>query len=149
MAVIIRPKFNATQIAKMMAGKRIAIHNAIQQRLQFIGETFVVNARNTNTYMDQTGNLRSSIGYVVYHNGQLLSDDFPGDKPEGVAKARELATDVAADHPTGFVLVCVAGMDYAASVEAKGYDVITNSTLETVQDLKNMVKDLKSKIARI
>jgi hypothetical protein len=172
MAVIIRPTFNASQIAKMIADKRLAIQNAILSRLQFAGEEFVVNARNTDTYHDQTGNLRSSIGYVVYHNGQLLSDNFQavgarkrygtsnhnavqkkygtGTKTdEGVMKARELADEVAAEHPQGFVLVCVAGMEYAASVEARGYDVITTSSISAVKDLKQAMRDLKSKINRL
>lgn len=36
----------------------------------------VNRARSTNTYKDQTNNLRSSIGFVIYHNGQLIFRDF-------------------------------------------------------------------------
>jgi hypothetical protein len=148
MAVTIRPKFNAAQIAKFLAGKRIAIYNAIVSRLKFVGESFVTKARNSDTYKDQTGNLRSSIGYVIYYNGQHLESDFPGAQSEGVTKARELADEVAADFPHGFVLICVAGMDYASAVEARGYDVITNSSLEAIDDLRQAMREIKDKINR-
>ena len=40
-------------------------------------------------------------------------------------------------------------MDYAAAVEAKGYDVITNSSIEAIKDLKQAVKEIKAKIDKI
>jgi hypothetical protein len=149
MAVIIKPRLNAKEIATMMQLKKERIYAAIISRLQFVGEQFVENARNTDTYKDRTGNLRSSIGYVVYRDGQAVSADFPGTTGEGVAKAKALADEVAANHPQGFVLIGVAGMQYAASVESKGYDVITGSSDIAVSDLKKAMSDLKGKIKRV
>lgn len=36
----------------------------------------VANAKRVNTYIDQTGNLRSSIGYVIYYNGKEIESSF-------------------------------------------------------------------------
>lgn len=36
----------------------------------------VNRARSTNTYKDQTNNLRSSIGFALYYNGALIHQDF-------------------------------------------------------------------------
>jgi len=33
-------------------------------------------AKMTNTYIDQTNNLRSSIGYVIYQDGELIKSSF-------------------------------------------------------------------------
>lgn len=157
MAVTIRPKFNAKDIAKWSAEVRARVINAMLSRLSFVGESFIVNARNTDTYMDQTGNLRSSIGYLVAYNGNIMGQNFEA-KPNGngtesgeagVRAAQELAKDIADDYPNGFVLVCVAGMAYAAAVEAKGFDVITNSSITAVADLKQAMRELKSKIHRL
>ena len=137
------------QIRRIMEDKQRRIFSAIELRLQYIGEKFVVAARNTNTYKDQTGNLRSSIGYIVAYNGNIEQSQFDGSTTEGVAKSQELAQEVLNDHPLGFVMICVAGMDYAASVEAKGFDVITNSSLIAVIDLRKMMRDLKQKIDRL
>jgi hypothetical protein len=127
MAIKITPKFSANDIAKWSAEVRARVINAMLSRLQFVGEDFVVNARSINTYMDQTGNLRSSIGYIVVYNGNILSQGFDAagrgteSGQKGVQEAQKLAKDIADEYPTGFVLVCVAGMDYAAAVESRGY----------------------------
>jgi hypothetical protein len=155
MAIKIKPKFSATDIAKWTIEVRAKVINAMLSRLQFVGESFVVNARSIDTYRDQTNNLRSSIGYVVVYNGNILSQGFEaagrgtGSGEEGVQKARKLAQDIADDYPQGFVLVCVAGMEYAASVESKGFDVITNSSMTAVTDLRDAMRELKDKISRL
>jgi hypothetical protein len=154
MAIKITPKFSANDIAKWSAEVRARVINTMLSRLQFVGEDFVVNARSINTYMDQTNNLRSSIGYVVSYNGNILSQNFEvsgkgtGSGEKGVQEAQKLAKDIADNYPTGFVLVCVAGMDYAAAVESRGYDVITNSSITAVSDLRQAMRDLKAKINR-
>lgn len=155
MAITIKPKFSATDIAKWSAEVRARVINAMLSRLQFVGESFIVNARNTNTYQDQTGNLRSSIGYLVSYNGSILGRNFEAtgrgttSGAEGVNKAQQLAQEIADGYPQGFVLVCVAGMDYAASVESKGYDVITNSSTTAVTDLRQAMRELKDKMNRL
>lgn len=110
-------------------------------KLQYIGEEFVNNARLVDTYMDQTGNLRSSIGYVILHDGKIVSMNFKRasgslDGETGRLQGMEFAAEVGREHPDGWVLIGVAGMDYAAAVEAKGYDVITGST-PTAEHLKS------------
>lgn len=149
MAVTIRLTTTPEQIRKIIEAKREQILTAIFNLLAQVGEQFVIDARNTDTYTDRTGNLRSSIGYVIYHNGSLKGDSFPGAQPQGAAEGRQLADEIAADHPTGFVLVCVAGMNYAASVEAKGYDVITNSSIKALANLKDRMETLKTKISKL
>lgn len=155
MAIKIKPKFSATDIAKWAVDVRARIINAMLSRLQFVGESFIVNARNTNTYHDQTSNLRSSIGYLISYNGSILGQNFEAagrgttSGAEGVSKAQQLAQDIADEYPQGFVLVCVAGMEYAASVEKNGYDVITNSSMEAVTDLRQAMRELKDKISRL
>ena len=125
----------------------------------------VNRARSTNTYKDQTNNLRSSIGFALYYNGLLVHQDFitsgtgtgggavsfntkegqevsftpkPGDSSgqRGILLGEMLASKVAQRYMTGFVAVIVAGMDYALYVEAKGFDVLTGSTLDIRADLQ-------------
>ena len=40
--------------------------------LSYVGERCLNEARSTNSYKDQTGNLRSSIGYVIVKDGTIL-----------------------------------------------------------------------------
>ena len=121
------------------------VNNADQkiiEALQYIGENFVTKARNTGNYSNNTGNLRSSIGYVILKDGQIVDSNFPGDKAGGVSEGMKTAEDVAADYPQGFVLIGVAGMSYAAAVESRGFDVITGSAPEAkqVKDLLGAIK---------
>lgn len=81
-------------------------------------------------FTDRSHNLRSSIGYVLYKDGEKISSYFEGKGEEGTEKGENYAADVAGKYPEGYVLVLAAGMHYAAYVEAKGYDVITGASLK-------------------
>lgn len=118
--------FTGSQIRKVLDKKAKEYEDKMVQTLQFIGERFVNDARVNGNYTDRTGNLRSSIGYIILKDGIVLKNNFRG-KAIGVAKARDFALSVARIYGTGFVLIGVAGMEYAAAVEAKGFDVITSS----------------------
>ena len=154
MAVKLVPRFDKKQIRRFLDAKRDAVRKAVILNLQRVGEEFIAHARSVDTYDDQTGNLRSSIGYIIMENGMQLTADFearPGPKgngDEGVQRAKEVTAEVAADHPLGFVLVCVAGMQYAKSVEDKNYDVITNSSTAAAASLKKAMARLLKKIGR-
>lgn len=83
-------------------------------------------------YMDWTSNLRSSIGYVVAVDGdvvQLSSFDAINEGSEGSKSGKAYAMQLIQDFPKGIVLIVVAGMNYASYVSAKGYDVLDSSEL--------------------
>jgi hypothetical protein len=170
MAVSMTPNFNRGELRKMVAKRVEGFNNAVVMALQRAGEEFITVARDSvanglglesvikgiktqptnpntglKTYWDQTKNLRSSIGYVIMKNGQQIFGDFPGDKPEGVAQAKEVAQQVGAKFNNGFVLIVVAGMDYAAAVESKGYDVITGSAPIAEEMLRKAMERLQKK----
>lgn len=82
-----------------------------------------------NNFTDQTGNLRSSIGYIIYHNGSLVRSNFSG-TTEGTAKGQDYAKSLLEIDSEGYVCVFVAGMEYAMYVESKGYGVISGPHLQ-------------------
>lgn len=109
-----------------------ALKNALIYNLCAIGEQVLNAARTTNSYKDQTGNLRSSLGYVVAVDGevvQMSSFDVVKDGGQGATNGREYALQLIQDFPRGIVLIVVAGMNYASYVSAKGYDVLDSSEL--------------------
>ena len=85
---------------------------------QITGESFVRNARQTNTYRDRTANLRNSIGYSAI---------APGRRQESANIHAKQAISEVENEVVDHGLIMVAGMNYALYVEAKGYDVISNS----------------------
>lgn len=122
----LKAKFKLTDIRKKtedfynraLAGALEALKDAAQQ---------VVNeAKLQETYADQTGNLRASIGYVIFFNGEKVAGSFASGT--GQEKGKAFSETVAKKYSKGFVVVLVAGMEYAAYVEAKGYDVLTGSS---------------------
>jgi len=125
------------------------IHEAIIQRLQFLGEKCLTEARTNKTYTDQTGNLTSSIGYVILYEGrQIFTNGFEGEG-EGSGKGRQLANDLFKNYGTGYALIVVAGMNYAAHVEARGYNVLASAEQLAEKELPKMLKALSRNIEKM
>jgi hypothetical protein len=140
----VTPKFNAADVRKQLLERKQRLEQATLFRLQRVGETFITNARSNDTYKDRTGNLRSSIGYVILKDGVQIGGALPGSKAEGVEKAEAMIRRLTGlDQVKGFILLVVAGMDYASAVEAKGYDVLTVSGIRAASDLKKALEKLK------
>lgn len=155
MALSITPKFTKAQIKEVLEKRRENLGKVILLRFQRIGETFVTNARNNGNYKDHTGNLRSSIGYVILQDGEQVFENFktfPAVDAEtkgatvGAENAKAAIDDIAQQFPTGYVLIVVAGMDYAAAVESKNYDVLTSSSLIAENDLKTAILTIQGKL---
>lgn len=140
------PKFTSADIKRMIAAKVDRIEQAILLRLQRIGEQFITDARNNGNYTDRTGNLRSSIGYVVLKNGeQYAKGGFEQIKTgsEGKRKGANILSEAISNFSSGYVLIVVAGMQYAAAVEAKGKDVLTGSSQVAVIELKRAMERIR------
>nr|DAX83391.1 MAG TPA: hypothetical protein [Caudoviricetes sp.] len=119
--------------------------------LQAGGEKFIEIARKSGSYKDQTGNLRSSIGYIIAKDGEVVKENFVEsdkgtDKTTGKYKGRRLAEKVSLSHANGYVLVGVAGMEYAAALEAEGYEVASGANAQCEKYLRDALKSVFSKI---
>ena len=121
------------------------IEDEVVSSLAYIGEKFVNDARSIDTYKDRTGNLRSSIGYVVAINGEILKQFIKtANKDEGGTgkkEAKEFVEDLLAHELKGipgYILIAFAGMHYAAAVESLEFDVITGSTPTATQIGKDL-----------
>ena len=136
---------------------------AIILELIYLGEEAVKLQRGSHLYYDQTGNLTSSIGYMVLDHGNVVKmssfQQVPPKKKRGRPKgsksghaigrqkAAELAKQYAADD---LALVILAGMDYASNVEAKGKNVIDTAQLYVLGNLSQRVnKRLEKAIAKM
>jgi hypothetical protein len=151
MKINLIPKFNRNEIRSVIEAKRQRIEKAIILRLQRVGETFVNNARENGSYKDRTGNLRSSIGYVILKNGEQLNQNFSAVSggPLGEQHASAVIERVKNKFQSGYVLIVVAGMDYAAAVESRGLEVLTGSSIVAEQELKIAFARLSSKIENL
>jgi len=146
----VKPKFTKADLQKMILEKMRHVEEVVLLRLQRVGEQFITDARNNGSYTDRTGNLRSSIGYVVLLNGQQYAGGgFTQVKQgsTGIQTGINILEEAKQRFPTGMVLIVVAGMSYAAAVESKGYDVLTGSSQTAVKSLKDAMETIRRKIA--
>ena len=139
------PKFTKKQLEAQIIAWSVKNERKFILALSYLGEEFVNKARSNNTYLDQTGNLRSSIGYVIAKNGRILKRNFNqiGGANEGVTLGLSLADKAAAEHPKGIVLIVTAGMNYGLYVETMGYDVLTGSIPNQSQVLNSFYQMIK------
>lgn len=128
----IRPIWRKSDIQKIFSKLKDRAEFAIIELLRRTGEEFVKVARLSGEYIDHTGNLRSSIGYVIVKDGKIIGQDFRTsdkegtDKQTGKREAEQLAIDLCLTYSTGFVLIGMAGMKYAVYVEAmENKDVVS------------------------
>lgn len=129
--------------------------------LNYVGLQVVKYVRNRSaeeSWIDQTGNLRSSIGYVIVRNGVIVKrggfEIVNGPKRD---KAKESGSQVGAiyadnlarHYTKGYALVIVAGMEYASYVEdMENKDVLASGTFEAERLVKKLIADyerMKSK----
>lgn len=121
------------------------LHKAVIRTFQYCGEMALNAARSTNSYKDQTGNLRSSLGYVVAVDGKVVyQSDFETVKNgnDGSVKGAKYAKELVRRFPKGVCLIVVAGMEYAAYVKNRGYDVLDSSELLADKIVPRMLKQL-------
>lgn len=108
------------------------------ENLEFVGEACVAEARTAGSYTDRTGNLRSSVGYVISVDGDIRKKGgFESDKP-GAEEGARYAESLVGQYPQGIVLIVVAGMNYAAYVSANGYNVLDSAELKAEDILKQI-----------
>lgn len=116
----------------------------------YVGEQCIVEARDNGDYTDQTGNLRSSIGYAVLWNGKIIQKEC-ADKvkigDEGTSKGEKFLSDrIKKAQKKGVVLIVTAGMNYAEYVEAKGYNVLSSAELKAGPLIKQLLTQIGFKI---
>lgn len=125
--------------------------------LSKLGEECVAKIRDRparESWIDRTGNLRSSIGYSVYDRGVVIiksafSVVLHGS--DGAAKGDRMIEELASEFNRVYALVVVAAMEYASDVEAiESKDVLESTriwALSVVEKrLKTAIDDAISKI---
>lgn len=135
------------------------IHEEILAALTRLGEECVARIRtrsNHESWIDRTGNLRSSIGYAIFDYGQeVISSAFDavaapeGDGRSGSARGQEYIRELANRYSDTYALVVVAGMDYAEYVEAiESKDVLASTEVWAKQKVDSYLEDAKDRAAQ-
>lgn len=125
---------------KLDIWKQLLVRNFL-----YVGEQVLNAARSTDSYKDRTGNLRSSVGYVLVVDGQVYemsSFNQVLDGRTGKQGGMDYARRLARKYRKGIVLIVCAGMNYAAYVSALGRDVLDSAELLADRLVPRMLKQL-------
>lgn len=149
---VIVSKTDFRKLNARLTAKRKEITDFIIFRFEQIGEEAVKIARDMGSYHDITGNLRSSIGYMILNDGKVVKRGEPekfagssGDGAKGAAEGQRLLNTLKAKFPWGIVLIICAGMEYAAFVEnVKHKDVLTSAEHLAENLMKSLLGNLIS-----
>lgn len=112
------------------------VNEEIRRALVYLGEQSIAKVRDRSgkeSWFDQTGNLRSSVGYAIYEEGRkVIESDFKQvlNGTEGTLQGRKMIEELAKQYSDTFALVVVAAMNYAEYVEAMdNKDVLASTEL--------------------
>ena len=151
----IRMTTKLDEIHKVLMKEANRVERLTIRALSYLGEQCVSRVRNrggNKSWYDQSGNLRSSVGYVIAYNGSIIQySDFNQIKQgsEGVTVGKKLAEELVKRYSSDYVLVIVAGMNYAEYVERKdNKDVLASTELWAIDQVPKMLENLKSQIAK-
>lgn len=124
------------------------IAECILTALRYFGEECVNRIRKRSSdesWIDQTGNLRSSIGYTIFQEGEEVAvSAFQqiGDGAEGSRRGKEYAREIAEKYTETYCMAVVAGMEYAEYVEAKdNKDVLAGTMLWAIGEIHKRIDD--------
>lgn len=112
------------------------LNEEIRLTLAYTCEEAVKKIRDRSgeeSWNDDTGNLRSSIGYGIYEYGRkVISSAFPivREGTEGAAKGQEIINDLAGLYAKAYSAVVIAAMSYAEKVENMENKDVLNNTFE-------------------
>lgn len=139
-------------LQERLAKARDALNMKIEARLVYLGMDAQKHAKEHKGYKDRTANLKNSISYVLYHDGQPIQTGI-GHAEKATetmsmaqldSQIKENVEDFAREHvqPKGYTLIIVAGMNYGKHVENKGYNVLylTRDFVET--ELKKLIQEV-------
>ncbi len=146
----ISANFNINDIDATFKALLAEVDRQLIESLTRVGEEAVKLAKMIppeRGFKDRTGNLRSSIGYVVLVDGKPVNVDFAAVKGghAGVNEGQRLALQVGSK-TEGYALVVVAGMNYAVHVESKGRDVLTSAEKFAEKEVAKHLADLVTNI---
>ena len=151
----IRMTTKLSEVHDMLMREAERVERLTIRALSKLGEQCVTKIRDRagdKSWYDQTGNLRSSVGYVIAHNKNIIqysTFNQVNQDSEGVKTGKDLAKELAKRYSNNYVLIVVAGMNYAEFVEAMdNKDVLASTELWAREQVPLMLEKLKRQIAK-
>ena len=130
---------------------RESVDNKLAMELRQVGEEAVTFSKENKGYHDRTANLKNSISYALFKDGELLEqhignipkpNEDAGGQAQVVDNLSRYATQEGVVKPQGYTLIVVAGMNYGKYVEDKGYNVLYLTQNYLREELKKVINGI-------
>ena len=152
----LKPRFKKSDIERYLMAETAKIERGVVRIMERCGEEFVTDAKNAlnisssafpkGNYKDQTANLRSSISYFILKDDEIVKYSLLDGTLEGMSAAYDTLGQI--PPKDGFRLIGVAGMDYASSLESKGYNVISSQQMILIVNLGDRLKKFAKQLSK-
>lgn len=137
---------NKARLTKYLANQKVLIEQALLFNLEVLVAQLQNHAKSSAGYKDQTSNLKGSIGGVVLKNGKPISyKGFDSDGNVGNSTGKQFIDSLISNNTSGYVIIVVAGMEYATYVEdVHQKNVLKKTELKMRRDLPKLLNKLKA-----
>lgn len=138
-------------LQKRLNEKREQMIAFLNMRLMQLAEEAVTYSKENKGYQDRTANLKNSISFALYFDGELVTSavgNIPkAEEVEGGQGVVSAALDAYVQKdgvvaPKGYSLVIVAGMNYGRYVEDKGYNVLHLTKYYLKDEMKKVFEEV-------
>ena len=142
-------------LQKRLNEKRQQIISYLNMRLMQLAEEAVTYSKENKGYQDRTANLKNSISFALYLDGQLVTsvigkipkaEEAEGGQESVSVALGEYAQKEGVVAPKGYSLVIVAGMNYGKYVEDKGYNVLHLTKYFLRDEMKKIFEEVAEMI---
>ena len=139
------------ELQKRLNEMKESVDNRLAMELRQVGEEAVTFSKENKGYHDRTANLKNSISYALFKDGELLEQHIgnipkPNEDAGGQAQVADnlsrYATQEGVVKPQGYTLIVVAGMNYGKYVEDKGYNVLYLTQNYLREELKKVINGI-------
>ena len=138
------------ELQRRLTERQKALKKVLDMKILQLAEEAVSHAKHNKGYQDRTANLKNSISFALFYDGELVTQQIgqipnPQDAPKG---HRDVATNLEAFsqeegvvRPKGYSLIIVAGMEYGAYVEHRGYNVLHLTKYFLKDEMKKILEE--------
>lgn len=139
------------ELQKRLNQIKESVDNRLAMELRQVGEEAVTFSKENKGYHDRTANLKNSISYALFKDGELIEQLIgiipkPEEDSKGQAQVADNLARYAAQEgvvkPQGYTLIVVAGMNYGKYVEDKGYNVLYLTQNYLREELKKVINGI-------
>ena len=149
MAVSVSLKMQGLErLQQKLMERKEQLEKVLDMKLTQLAEEAVTHAKQNKGYKDRTANLKNSISYALFYDGNLVRQNI-GNLPNpeqskygqsGVQSALDqFSAEEGVVRPKGYSLVIVAGMEYGVYVEHRGYNVLHLTKYFLRDEMKNIL----------